>query len=234
LKIINCFNWKFKPEQVNTFLSFLTETKLLQMSKTYFSKPWLKLFLIAGICFSNNRNAFAQQTISGSVRDATTGNPLTGATISVKGGNKSSVSDAKGAFSITVPDNNSILMVSYVGYIGQEVVAGSNNLIISLQPSIAELNQVVVVGYGTQRKKDITGAVKSLKSDDFNKGIITTPQQLLQGKVSGVNVTSVSGEPGVQLGITIRGPGGVRTSNTPLFVVDGIPLDNNLTGRGDP
>jgi len=204
------------------------------MSKTYFSKRWLKLFFITGICFIITGNAFAQQTISGSVRDATTGNPLTGATISVKGGNKSSVSDAKGAFSITVPDNSSILMVSYVGYIGQEVVAGSNNLVISLQPNIAELNQVVVVGYGTQRKKDITGAVKSLKAESFNKGIITTPQQLLQGKVSGVNVTSVSGEPGVQLGITIRGPGGVRTSNTPLFVVDGIPLDNNLTGRGDP
>ena len=78
-----------------------------------------------------------------------------------------------------------------------------------------------------QKKKDVTGAVKTLKSGAFNKGIINSPQQLLQGKVAGVNVTSVSGEPGGTLGITIRGPGGVRTSNTPLFVVDGIPLDNS-------
>ena len=96
------------------------------------------------------------------------------------------------------------------------------------------LSQVVVVGYGTQNKKDVTGSVKSLKSDAFNKGIINTPQQLLQGKVSGVNVTSSSGEPGASMGITVRGPGGVRTGSTPLFVVDGLPLDNSSTGGGDP
>ena len=96
------------------------------------------------------------------------------------------------------------------------------------------MNQVVVVGYGTQNKKDVTGAVKSLKSEAFNKGIINSPQQLLQGKVAGVNVTSASGEPGGILGITIRGPGGVRTGSTPLFVVDGLPLDNSSTGGGDP
>jgi iron complex outermembrane receptor protein len=86
------------------------------------------------------------------------------------------------------------------------------------------------VGYGTQSKKDVTGSVKTLKSDAFNKGIINSPQQLLQGKVSGVNVTSATGEPGGALGITIRGPGGVRSGNTPLFVVDGLPLDNASTG----
>jgi iron complex outermembrane receptor protein len=91
-----------------------------------------------------------------------------------------------------------------------------------------------VVGYGTQKKKDVTGSVKSLKSDEFNKGIINAPQQLLQGKVAGVNVTSVSGEPGVGQGITVRGPGSVRSVSTPLFVIDGIPLDNSATGRGDP
>jgi iron complex outermembrane receptor protein len=208
------------------------------MSKIHFSQRYLKIFfaaLVTGVCFFISGNAFAQQTISGTVRDVSNGNPLAGATIGIKGGTKKTVSDDKGAFTIAAPDNNSVIVISYVGYVTQEVSLGSRaSLEIALIPSSGELNQVVVVGYGTQRKKDITGAVKSLKSEDFNKGIINSPQQLLQGKVAGVNVTSVSGEPGGILGITIRGPGGVRTSNTPLFVVDGIPLDNSATGRGDP
>jgi iron complex outermembrane receptor protein len=208
------------------------------MSKIYFSHRYLKIFfaaLVSGVCFFTPENIFAQQTVNGTVKDGGNGNPLVGATIGIKGGNKKTVSDDKGAFTITVPDNNSVIAISYVGYVTQEISVESRTSIeITLIPSSSELNQVIVVGYGTQRKKDVTGAVKSLKSNEFNKGIINSPQQLLQGKVSGVNVTSVSGEPGVALGITIRGPGGVRTSNTPLFVVDGIPLDNNVTGRGDP
>jgi len=220
------------------------------MSKMHFLQRCRNLFFAAVltcICFFNSGNAFAkgvwgaetianpEQTISGTVRDAGNGNPLAGATIGVKGDTKSTVSDAKGSFTIIVPGNTSILTISYVGYETQEITVGtSTNLVIALQPSSAELNQVVVVGYGTQRKRDITGAVKSLKSDAFNKGIINAPQQLLQGKVAGVNVTSASGEPGGILGITVRGPGGVRTGSTPLFVVDGFPLDNSSTGGGDP
>ncbi len=208
------------------------------MSKIHFSQRCLKLFsvvLVTGICFFLPQNAFAQQTISGKVRDAANGAPLSGATIAIKGGSKNTVSDANGVFTIAVADNKSILTISYVGYVTQDVPAGTgDNLEITLQPSSAELNQVVVVGYGTQRKKDITGSVKSLKSEDFNRGIINSPQQLLQGKVAGVNVTSATGEPGGALGITIRGPGGVRSGSTPLFVVDGLPLDNSSTGGGDP
>jgi iron complex outermembrane receptor protein len=134
-----------------------------------------------------------------------------------------------------VPDNNSILVISFVGYATQEVRVGNNvQLNISLQPGTSDLAQVVVVGYGTQNKRDVTGSVKSIKSEAFNKGIVNTPQELLQGKVAGVNVTSASGEPGGVLGITIRGPGGVRTGSTPLFVIDGLPLDNSTTGIGDP
>ncbi len=191
--------------------------------------------LLTSICFFTSGNAFAQQTISGTVRDASTGNPLVGATIVVKGSNQSTVSNAQGTFSIAVQGNNSILTISYVGYASQEVTVGTRtNLEIALVSNSVELNQVVVVGYGTQNKKDITGSVKSLKSDAFNKGIINSPQQLLQGKVSGVNVTSASGEPGAITSITIRGPGGIRTGSTPLFVVDGLPLDNSSTGGGDP
>lgn len=177
----------------------------------------------------------AEQVITGTVKDSSNGKPLAGASISVKGSVRNTLSDARGMFNITVPDNNAILVISHVGYVTLEINVGNRTqLDLLLQPVSAELAQVVVVGYGTQNKRDITGSVKSLKSDAFNRGIINSPQQLLQGKVAGVNVTSASGEPGGILGITIRGPGGVRTGSTPLFVVDGLPLDNSSTGGGDP
>ena len=173
--------------------------------------------------------------VSGTITDATTGTPLAGANVAVKGGSQATITDSKGSFTLDVPGANSVLVISFVGYVSQEILVGNNGTIdVALQPSTADLAQVVVVGYGTQNKKDITGAVKSVKAEAFNKGIINSPQQLLQGKISGVNVTSVSGEPGVILGITVRGPGGVRTGSTPLFVVDNIPLDNSSTGGGDP
>ena len=175
-----------------------------------------------------------QRQISGTVRDAK-GNPVASVTVAVKGGGASAITVDDGSFVISAKDGD-VLVFSAVSFETMEVriTSASSSYPVVLTASSVTLSDVVVVGYGTQNKKDVTGAVKSLKAASFNKGIITTPQQLLQGKVSGVNVTSVSGEPGVQLGITIRGPGGVRTSNSPLFVVDGIPLDNNLTGRGDP
>ncbi|WP_276502818.1 SusC/RagA family TonB-linked outer membrane protein [Terrimonas pollutisoli] len=176
-----------------------------------------------------------EQTVRGTVKDAVNGKFLAGASITLKGTNTVSLTDLNGAFSITVPDANSVLVISYVGYASKEVLVGNSDVIeVLLQPSASDLGEVVVVGYGTQNKKDVTGSVKSLKNESFNKGIINSPQQLLQGKVAGVNVTSVSGEPGVGMGITIRGPGSVRSTSTPLFVVDGIPLDNSATGRGDP
>ncbi len=207
------------------------------MSKTNFSNHIRKLFfaILICICFFNPGIAFAQQTVSATVKDAGSGRVLSGATITVKGSLTNTISNENGTFSITVPDNNSTLLVSYVGYVTQEIAVGNKTVLeVLLQSNAADLGEVVVVGYGTQSKKDVTAAVKSIKAESFNKGIVNTPQQLLQGKVSGVNVTSASGEPGGILAITIRGPGGVRTNNTPLFVIDGLPLDNSGTGGGDP
>jgi iron complex outermembrane receptor protein len=174
-----------------------------------------------------------QKQISGTVTDGK-GSPVASATVAVKGSKTSTLTADNGSFTISAKDGD-VLVFSAISFETTEVkVTSESSYSVIMNATTVLLSDVVVVGYGTQNKKDVTGAVKSLKAASFNKGIITTPQQLLQGKVSGVNVTSVSGEPGVQLGITIRGPGGVRTSNTPLFVVDGIPLDNNVTGRGDP
>jgi TonB-linked SusC/RagA family outer membrane protein len=173
--------------------------------------------------------------IKGRITDAATGTALAGASVSVKGGTTSVLTDAAGNFTISVPDGEVVLVVSYVGYAPREISVGNKtNIDLSLQSNASDLAQVVVVGYGTQSKKDVTGSVKSIRAESFNKGIINSPQQLLQGKVSGVNVTSATGEPGGIQSISVRGPGGIRTGVTPLFVVDGIPLDNSSTGGGDP
>src|SRR5688500_6225724 len=207
------------------------------MEKTYLCKPCLQLFfafLITTLLLFASQTSYAQRTVSGTIRDATGNTGLPGASVGIKGTNAATVTDANGNFSIAVPDNNATLVISYVGYLTQELRVGNQaNISLSLSAT-GELANVVVVGYGTQNKRDVTGSVKSLKTEDFNRGIINSPQQLLQGKVAGVNVTSASGEPGSIQGITIRGPGGVRTGSTPLFVVDGLPLDNSSTGGGDP
>ena len=123
-----------------------------------------------------------------------------------------------------------------VGY-GEKVLRGNKyasgspiKLNISLDPTEKTLEDVVIVGYGKTTKRDVTGSVKSIKASEFNRGIINSPEELLQGKVAGVNVTSASGEPGGLQSITVRGPGGVRSGSTPLFVVDGMALDNASTG----
>lgn len=205
------------------------------MCKISISQSCLKSFfaLLLTCSFLLPQTLFAQQTVTGTVKDANA-KPLYGATVSVKGTQQSTLTNEGGAFTISVPNSNSVLVISYSGFAPYEVMVGSNTRFdVSLTPG-GELAQVVVVGYGTQNKKDVTGSVKSVKAEGFNRGIITNPQQLLQGKVSGVTVTSSSGEPGAPIGITIRGPGGVRTGSTPLFVVDGLPLDNSSTGGGDP
>jgi len=176
----------------------------------------------------------SDQLVTGTIADANTGLPLSGATVSVKGTKVNVSSDASGKYAIRIAGSRAVLVVSYVGYNTQEVAVTGTTLNISLKPAAQDLTQVVVVGYGTQSRRDVTGAVKSVKSEAFNKGIINAPEQLLQGKVAGVNVTSASGEPGGILGITVRGPGGVRTGSTPLFVVDGLALDNSSTGGGNP
>lgn len=173
----------------------------------------------------------ADITIRGSVRDALTNEPLTGCTVIVKGSQRGTSTDANGTYSITVPDQNAVLVFGFIGYEKLEVTVGTQTTVdVTLKADAAELSQVVVIGYGSAAKKDMTGAVKSLKPNDFNRGIINSPEQLLQGKVAGVNVTSASGEPGGAQAITIRGPGGVRTGSTPLFVLDGLALDNSSTG----
>ncbi len=169
------------------------------------------------------------RSIKGIVTDEK-GEPLIGATVFVKGTDLGTTTGADGSFTITA-DEGDVLVVSYVGYISKEIVLGNqDNLSIQLAANATILDDVVVVAYGTQKKSDVTGAIGGVDEDDFNRGVVTNPGQLLQGKVAGVNVSSVSGEPGAAQNVIIRGIGSLRSGTTPLYVVDGFVLDNSSTG----
>lgn len=199
---------------------------------------WLMALLLP---LSLSLSAQGQQKVTGTVKTET-GEAVAGATITAENSSsksKSSVTtDGEGVFSFSALANGRYsFTISNVGFATETVngTVGDNVLQLSIVLKVAaqSLEDVVVVGYGTQRKKDVTGAVKSVKAESFNRGIVNNPQQLLQGKVAGVNVTSSSGEPGAAMNIVIRGAGTVRGGSGPLFVVDGVPLDNAGTGGGD-
>ena len=178
-----------------------------------------------------SKPAPADITVSGRVTDATTNEALAGCSVVLKGTQRGTTTDANGEYRIVVPNTNAVLVFGFIGFVSQDVPVGNQSTInIALKASAAELNQVVVIGYGSTTKRDMTGSIKSIKSAEFNRGIINSPEQLIQGKIAGVNVTSASGEPASNQTITIRGPGGIRTGSTPLFVLDGLPLDNSATG----
>ncbi len=166
-------------------------------------------------------------TVSGTVTDASDGSPLPGTTVQIKGTTTGTVTDINGKYSITV-NGNVTLEFSYIGYETQSVEVKPNTTVnISLKPTAANLNELVVIGYGVEKKKDATGSVTAVSSKDFNKGAITAPADLLAGKVAGVQITNVGGAPGAGAVIRIRGGSSLSASNDPLIVVDGVPLDNS-------
>ncbi len=170
-----------------------------------------------------------QQNVTGTVIDET-GAPLSGATVLEKGTTNEVKTDHDGNFVIQV-STHAILQISFIGYATKEVaVDGQPKIAIQLDPGSTQLEDVVVVGYGTQRRSDITGSIASVKSEDFNQGIVTNPVDLLQGKMAGVNITANSGEPGAAQNVIIRGIGSLRSGTQPLYVVDGFLLDNSSTG----
>lgn len=152
--------------------------------------------------------------------------PIPGASVLETSTSNSTVSDFDGIFEITIGEGKT-LQVSYVGYKTKTVVVQNGFMTVQLEPDTAELNEVLVVGYGKQSKKDVTGAVTQLEAANFKQGINISPDNLLQGKVAGVRVVSTSGEPGAGVNVTIRGVGSIRSGSTPLFVVDGVPLAND-------
>lgn len=171
------------------------------------------------------------QTISGKVTDGENGDPLPGVNILGKGTNVGTVTDVDGNYRLTLDDNVTALLVSSIGYVTEEVSINGRNVInLTLMPDIQALSEVVVIGYGTQEKRDITGAVSSVEASEFEDEPITNISQGLQGKVPGVNVTTSSGAPGGNMIVRIRGNNSVIGSNDPLYVVDGVPIQAGTNG----
>jgi TonB-linked SusC/RagA family outer membrane protein len=175
------------------------------------------------------------RTITGKITSADDESPLPGASIVENGTTNGTVSDANGAFSLSVKENAK-LSISFIGYLSQEVaVENQTQVAIKLQPAAAMLGEVLVVGYGKMESKDVTGAVVAISAKDFNRGVMTSPQDLLVGKLAGVQITSGSGAPGSNSTIRIRGGSSLNASNDPLIVIDGFPVDNTtINGTSIP
>lgn len=184
------------------------------------------LILFLSLLFANF--AMAQQTVlSGKVTDSSSGEALPGVTIVVKGTTNGTISDLDGNFTLQV-NKGDVVQFSFVGYTTQEITAeGQTNLTVKLATSTEELGEVVVIGYGQVKKSDATGSVVAVSSKDFNKGNITSPQDLLVGKSAGVVITTAGGAPGSGATIRIRGGSSLNASNDPLIIIDGVPIDNN-------
>ena len=177
-------------------------------------------------------NTFAQdKTVTGKVTEDG-GSGLPGVTVSVKGTNKGTQTDVNGAYKIATPANATLLF-SFVGFTKQEIAVGNRSTLdVKLVSEDKSLDEVVVVGYGTQQKRDITGSVSALKAADFNPGVSASADQLMQGRASGVNIVQNNGSPGAKTSVRIRGGTSITAGNDPLYVIDGVPLDNSSTNPG--
>ena len=199
--------------------------------------PIKKLLTTFGLILGLTLPGLAQTTVSGTVTDASNNKSLPGVNVIVKGmPTRGTSTDKNGHYSLAVPSQQDTLIFSFVGYLKRTIpVNGRNTINISLSPNVKQLNDVVVIGYGTQKKEDKTGSITSVNASDFNEGSITSPGELFQGKAAGVTVTSNSGAPGSGSTIRIRGGSSLAASNDPLYVVDGVPLDGGgISGMRNP
>ena len=176
------------------------------------------LMLATSVAWSQSR------TVTGTVISVEDETPIPGVNVVEKGTNNGTATDADGSFSLNV-NSDATLVFSFVGFATQEVpVANQTSINVTLQLDVTALSEVVVIGYGEVNKRDATGAVTSVSAKDFNTGVISSPEQLIQGKTAGVQMTSTTGNPGDAVQLRIRGTNSIRSNNNPLFVVDGVPL----------
>lgn len=176
----------------------------------------------------------AQSKVSGTVTEQSSSLPLPGVNIIIKGTSQGTASDFDGKYEITLKNGDTIVF-SYVGYITQEIVyTGQSTIDVALVDDAAQLNEIVVIGYGSTTIKDATGSLDKIDSEEFNKGAILSPENLLAGKSAGVRITSSSGSPGAGAEIRIRNGGSLSANNSPLIVVDGIPLSGQSLNAINP
>ncbi|MEZ0486299.1 SusC/RagA family TonB-linked outer membrane protein [Fibrella aquatica] len=209
------------------FVSRFFQTAVTTCSSSF--KAFVVLMLLGAL------PALAQdQSITGVVTEVD-GSPLPGVTVALKGSTRGANTDATGTFRIQAPATGT-LVFSFVGKIPQEVVIGNKTAInITLLDDSQSLQEVVVTGYGTQRRKDLTGSIASISSAEFQRGNIVAPEQLIAGKLAGVSITPPSGQPGGGSTIRIRGGSSLNASNDPLVVIDNVPVDNTgISGAANP
>ncbi|SMD13219.1 SusC/RagA family TonB-linked outer membrane protein [Pedobacter nyackensis] len=185
------------------------------------------LFVVCMICVFS---AFAQQTrrVEGKVTNQSDGTPLVGASVLVKGSKVGVTTNSDGKYLINVPSQgNSTLAFSYTGYLTKEMVVGDNSIInLSLAEDSKSLNDIVVIGYGTVKRKDLTGSVGQVNMNDLSKAPVRSFDEALAGRVAGVQVTSSDGQPGSGIDIVIRGNNSISQANSPLYVIDGFPIED--------
>ncbi len=194
-----------------------------------------KLLLLVGAIFAVNIVFAQKMTVTGVVTDSNDGAALPGVNVMVKGTTQGTITDFDGKYSIET-QNGQVLVFSFLGYLNYEFTVGgdesSPNIVLSVDTK--SLDEVVVIGYGTVKKSDATGSVSAVSSEDFNKGAISTPQELLTGKAAGVAITTMGGAPGSGAKIRIRGGSSLTASNDPLIIVDGVAIDNsNISGSSN-
>lgn len=189
-------------------------------------------YLLLTLFLSSNIFSFSQKTITGKIITES-GAALAGASVVEKGTNNGTVTTDNGGFGLTVSGASAKLVVSFIGYTTTEIeVKEQSDFTISLTLATSGLEDIVVIGYGTSKKRDLTGAVGSVSEKKFNKGIFTSPDQLIQGKVSGLQITNNNGQPGGESTIKIRGNSALSGTGQPLYVIDGVPLDGRSLQPG--
>ena len=192
------------------------------------------LFVFLAVLFGS-QFSIGQRTISGTVTDAENGETLIGANVIAAGTNVGTSTDIDGNYSLEVPAGIQKIIFSYTGYTEKEITLGVSNIVNITMSSGELLDEVTIVGYGTVKRKDATGSIQTVDSETFNKGSITSPQELLAGKIAGVQITTASGAPGDGATIRIRGGSSLNASNDPLIVIDGVPVDNaGISGSRNP
>jgi len=191
-------------------------------------KNFYKSYLLLSLLFVASL-AYGQRSVTGTVTDSKTGEGLIGVNVIVSGSSYGTATDIDGNFNINLVDGQDQLEFSYIGYQTKTIEVTGNVVDITMDEG-SVLDEVVVIGYGTAQKREATGAIESIDSKDFNGGVISSPEQLIQGRAAGVQITSSSGEPGAGINLRIRGASSVRNGNNPLYVIDGVPLiDGGIT-----
>ncbi|MFH5831929.1 SusC/RagA family TonB-linked outer membrane protein [Halalkalibaculum sp. DA384] len=216
---------KFLPNNVQEALDHLLEGQRLESK--YLNPKTYGIYTQTHSALKR-QEAIILETVSGQVSDAASGEPLPGVNVVVKGTTTGTSTDSEGGFELNVPSLQDTLVFSFIGYQTQEVpINGRTNIEVALQTQAVSGEELVVVGYGTQQRKDLTGSVSSVGVEDFESGFNSNPEQLVQGKAAGVQINQASGAPGAQSRVRIRGTGSINAGNSPLYVIDGMPIDNN-------